>query len=74
MQHRLGVSERRACRVFSQARSTHRYRPVVPDDDPRLVARLIEVATLSGRDGYRRSTGLLRGEGWTVNHQRIERL
>ena len=74
VQHRLGVSERRACRVLSQARSTHRHRPVVPDDEPQLVARLIEVTTLSGRDGYRRSTGLLRGEGWTVNHQRIERL
>ena len=74
VQHRLGVSERRACRVLSQARSTHRHRPVVPDDEPRLVARLIELATLYGRYGYRRITGLLRGEGWTVNHKRIERL
>ena len=46
----------------------------VPDDEPRLVARLIELATLYGRYGYRRITGLLRGEGWTVNHKRIERL
>ena len=74
VQHRLGVSERRACRVLSQARSTHRHRPVVPDDEPRLVARLIELATLYGRYGSRRITGLLRGEGWTVNHKRIERL
>ena len=74
IQHRLGVSERRACRVLSQARSTHRHRPVVPDDEPRLVARLIELATQYGRYGYRRITGLLRGEGWTVNHKRIERL
>ena len=74
VQHRLGVSERRACRVLSQVRSTHRHRPVVPDDEPRLVARLIELATLYGRYGYRRITGLLRGEGWTVNHKRIERL
>ena len=74
VQHRLDVSERRACRVLSQARSTHRHRPVVPDDEPRLVARLIELATLYGRYGYRRITGLLRGEGWTVNHKRIERL
>ena len=74
VQHRLGVSERRACRVLSQARSTHRHRPVVPDDEPQLVARLIELATQYGRYGYRRITGLLRGEGWTVNHKRIERL
>ena len=74
VQHRLGVSERRACRVLNQARSTPRHRPVIPDDEPRLVARLIELATLDGRDGYRRITGLLRGEGWTVNPTRIKRL
>ena len=74
VQHRLGVSERRACRVLSQARSTHRHRRVVPDDEPRLVARLIELATTYGRYGYRRITGLLRGEGWRVNHKRVERL
>jgi transposase InsO family protein len=47
---------------------------VVPDDEPRLVARLIELATRYGRYGYRRITELLRGEGWMVNHKRIERL
>ena len=71
---RLGVSERRACRVLGHARSTHRHRPLVPDDEPRLVARIIEVATAYGRYGYRRITGLLRWEGWTVNHKRVERL
>ena len=71
---RLGVSERRACRVLGHARSTHRHRPLVPDDEPRLVARIIELATAYGRYGYRRITGLLRWEGWTVNHKRVERL
>ena len=74
VQHRLGVSERRACRVLNQARSTHRHRPGVPNDEPRLVARLIELATMYGRYGYRRITGLLRGEGWHVNHKRVERV
>ena len=60
--------------MLSQARSTHRHRRVVPDDEPRLVARLIELATTYGRYGYRRITGLLRGEGWRVNHKRVERL
>ena len=32
--HRLGVSERRACRVLGQARSTHRHRARRPDDEP----------------------------------------
>ena len=72
--HQLGVSERRACRVLGQARSTHRHRGRTADDEPRLVARIIELATQYGRYGYRRITGLLRGEGWPVNHKRVERL
>jgi len=71
---RLGVSERRACRVVGHARSTYRHQARVPTDEPRLVDRMIELATTYGRYGYRRITGLLRGEGWTVNHKRIERL
>ena len=74
VQHRLGVSERRACRVLRQARSTQRHRAVVPEDEPRLVDRIIELATTYGRYGYRRITGLLQGEGWPVNHKRVERL
>jgi hypothetical protein len=42
VRHRLGVSERRACRVLRQARSTQRHRAVVPEDEPRLVDRIIE--------------------------------
>ena len=74
VRHHLGVSERRACRVLGQPRSTQRHRPYVPDDESRLVARLIELATPYGRYGYRRLTALLRGEGWRVNHKRVERL
>ena len=74
VRHQLGVSERRACRVLGHARSTHRHRARVPDDEPRLVERIIALATQYGRYGYRRITGLLRGEGWRVNHKRVERL
>jgi transposase InsO family protein len=35
---------------------------------------MIELATTYGRYGYRRITGLLRGEGWRVNPKRVERL
>ena len=35
---------------------------------------MIALATQYGRYGYRRITGLLHGEGWTVNHKRVERL
>jgi putative transposase len=59
---------------MEHARSTHRHRAQVPDDESRLVTRIIELATAYGRYGDRRITGLLRGEGWTVNHKRVERL
>tara|TARA_B100001179_G_C18557722_1_gene389044 strand:- start:129 stop:875 length:747 start_codon:yes stop_codon:yes gene_type:complete len=35
---------------------------------------MIELASQYGRYGYRLITGLLRNEGWKVNHKRIERL
>ena len=71
---KLGVSERRACRVVGQARSTQRRRPKVRDDEDRLTGRIIQLATCYGRYGYRRITGLLKREGWRVNHKRVERI
>jgi putative transposase len=70
----LSVSERRACKVLGQPRSTQRLIPHVPDDEPLLVSRIIELAERYGRYGYRRITVLLREEGWKVNHKRVERL
>ena len=74
MQESLGVSERRACRVLNQARSTQRHPEWIPDDEPPLVGRIVALATRYGRYGYRRITALLHQEGWRVNHKRIERL
>lgn len=68
------VSQRRACRVLGQPRSTQRRAPHVPDDEPRLVARMVELACEYGRYGYRRVTALLRAEGFAANHKRVERL
>ena len=68
------VSERRACKVLSQARSTQRREPYVADDEPLLTKRIIALATQYGRYGYRRITALLRREGWIVNHKRVERI
>jgi putative transposase len=72
--HKLSVSERRACRVLGQPRSTQQLKPYVPEDELPLVSRIIELAEKYGRYGYRMITGLLREEGWKVNHKRIERL
>jgi len=60
--------------VLQQPRSTQRLRPYLADDEPRLVSRIIELAERYGRYGYRMITGLLRLEGWKVNHKRVERL
>ena len=68
------ISERRACRVLGQPRSTQRRTRHVPEDEPRLVRRIIDLATRYGRYGYRRITMMLKEEGWKVNHKRIERL
>jgi putative transposase len=75
VRHQLpAVSQRRACQVLGQCRSTQRRQPQVPQDEPRLVAALIEQATQYGRYGYRRVAALLRTDGWRVNHKRVERL
>ena len=68
------VSERRVCRIVRQARSTQRYQPRCRDDEERLTARVVELASLYGRYGYRQVWGLLRMEGWGVNRKRVERI
>jgi transposase InsO family protein len=68
------VSERRACRVVEQHRSTHRYRRVEPEYELKLVAAMNELAAVHPRWGYRRVWALLRADGWRVNRKRIERL
>lgn len=70
----LGVSERRACRVLGQPRSSQRYERKVADDEASLAARIVELASRYGRYGYRRVTALLQAEGWRVNHKRVERI
>ena len=70
----LGVSERRACRVLGQHRSTQRKVPQTPDDEAALTADIIELARQYGRYGYRRITKMLRTAGWLVNKKRVERL
>jgi putative transposase len=68
------VTERRACRILEQPRSTQRRGRHVPSDEPRLIRRIVELATEYGRYGYRRVTALLHREGWQVNHKRVERI
>jgi putative transposase len=70
----LGISERRACRVLGQPRSTQRRRPQTAADEAALTADIIALASQYGRYGYRRITALLRTAGWVVNKKRVERI
>lgn len=68
------VSERRACRLVGQHRSTQRYEPVAADFEVKLVKRMNELAARHPRYGSPRICALLRAEGWRVNRKRVERL
>jgi putative transposase len=71
---KLGVSERRACNVLEQARSTQRRNLSLPSDEKQLTDDIIAMATRYGRYGYRRITAMLKDKGWQVNHKRVERI
>lgn len=71
---KLGVSERLACRVLGQHRSTQRKAPKGRADDAALTADIVALATEYGRYGYRRITAMLRAAGWAVNVKRVERI
>jgi putative transposase len=71
----LSVSERRACAVLKQHRSTQRQMPRGREDEERLTADIIELARQYGRYGYRKIAELLRSTaGWVVNDKRVERI
>ncbi len=70
----LGVSERRACHMLGQHRSTQCHMPRVREDEDRLVADMIEITQQCGRYGYRRIAALLRDAGRSVGDGRVERL
>ena len=72
---KLAVSERRACKVLDQSRSTHRRTPSPLSDEQHLTGDIIALATRHGRYGYRRITALLNNEyGRKVNHKRVGRI
>jgi len=74
VQNKLGVSERRVCRVIGQSRSTQRHRPRLRGDEERLRSEIVRLASRYGRYGYRRVGILLGWDGWRVNHKRVERI
>lgn len=73
---RFGHSERRACRLVGQHRSTQRLPapPPVRPAEEQLRSRLREIAREHPRWGYRRAGVQLRREGHTINRKRVQRL
>jgi putative transposase len=74
LRDRLGVSERWACRVVGQHRSTQRHEPVRAADDAALRAELRKFSKDRPRWGYRRAHHHLREQGWEINRKRVQRL
>jgi putative transposase len=68
------VSERRACEVLDQPRSTQRYDLKPREDEPALVKQMLEVARRRPRWGYRRVAWALRQEAWQASVTRVYRL
>jgi putative transposase len=74
LQGRFRVSERRACLVASQHRSSQRYCHCKVPDELLLRERLRLLARRHPRYGYRRIHALLRREGRACNRKRVQRL
>ena len=70
----VDISERRACRLVGLSRTSYREPPAADAQTPMLSARIVELAHVRRRFGYRRIHDLLTREGHTVNHKRVWRL
>jgi putative transposase len=74
LQKTFEVSERRACRVLEQPRSSQRYVSTKTGKDAALVERMVALSRENPRYGYRRVWALMGREGWAVNKKRVQRL
>ena len=68
------MSQRRACAVLGQPRSTQRCPRKVKDDEPAIVNRMHELVRAQPRRGYRMVWACLRQEGFGVSRKRVWRL
>lgn len=74
LQRKFSVSERRACEVLDQPRSSQRYAGRPQDEDQRLTKKILELVRQRPRFGYRRIGALLRRDGEVINDKRMYRL
>jgi putative transposase len=73
LQRVLGLSQRLACRIVGQHRSTQRHQPAEPDRDRALRAQLRQLSRDHPRWGYRRAHAQLVQQGWRVNRKAVQR-
>ncbi len=74
LRDRLGLSERRACQIAGQHRSTQRHPGRRVGRDDALRAQLRKLSREHPRWGYRRVWAALRTDGWAANRKKIQRL
>ena len=74
LRDRLGVSERWACRVTGQHRSTQRREATPAADDEALRGELRAFSARRPRWGYRQAHTHLRQQGWEINRKRVQRV
>ena len=73
VRRRLGVSERKACQVLGQSRSTQRYTPKLPEKDKPVIHDILVLHVKHPRYGYRHITIQLREQGWWINIKHVYR-
>ena len=68
------LSERRACRLAGLSRDSYRHPPEADAVTQELSSKIVEIAHVRRRFGYRRIHDLLRPSFPGVNHKRVYRL
>lgn len=68
------LSERRACRLVGLSRDSYRHPPQADQATQDLREKIVEIAHVRRRFGYRRIHDLLRPQFPGVNHKRVYRL
>lgn len=71
LQQVFEISQRRACAVLGQPRSSQRFVSEPRGDEAELVTRMLQLSRERPRFGYRRIASLLRAEGWRASHTRV---
>lgn len=74
VRERVKISERRACWLVGISRTVMHYEAKFEPENEQIQARIIELAAVRRRFGYRRLHALIAREGVHANHKRVYRL